>query len=75
MSEATVASKGRITIPADIRKALNLGTGDCVVFTRLDDGATILRAKTRSILDLKGMLGPARGRRKVEIDEMNIGRR
>ena len=75
MSEATITSKGRITIPTDIRKALGLGTGDRVVFTRLKDGTTIMRAKTRSILGLKGMLEPAHGRRKVEIDEMNIGRR
>lgn len=75
MSEATVTSKGQVTIPADIRKALGLSAGERVVFTRLDDGTTIMRAKTRSILELKGMLGPARGRRKVEVDEMNIGRR
>ena len=72
MSEATVTSKGQITIPADIRKALGLGAGERVVFTRLDDGTTIMRAKTRSIMDLRGMLKPAR-RRKVAIDEMAIG--
>ena len=75
MSEATVTSKGQVTIPADIRKALGLSAGERVVFTRLDDGTTVMRAKTRSILDLKGMLKPARGKRKVAIDDMNIGRR
>lgn len=75
MSEATMTSKGQVTIPADIRKALGLAAGERVVFTRLEDGTTIMRAKTRSILDLKGILEPARGRRKVEIDEMRIGRR
>ncbi len=73
MSEATVTSKGQVTIPADIRKALGLGAGERVVFTQLDDGSTIMRAKTRSIMDLRGMLKPAR-RRKVAIDEMAIGR-
>ena len=74
MSEATVTSKGQVTIPADIRKALGLSAGERVVFTRLDDGTTVMRAKTRSILELKGMLKPARGKRKVAIDDMNIGR-
>lgn len=74
MSEATITSKGQVTIPADIRKALGLSAGERVVFTRLDDGTTIMRAKTRSIMDLKGMLKPARGRRKIPVEDMNIGR-
>ena len=73
MSEATVTSKGQVTIPADIRKALGLGVGERVVFTRLDDGTAVMRAKTRSIMDLRGLLKPKR-RRKVAIDEMVIGR-
>ena len=73
MSEATVTSKGQITIPADIRQSLGLTTGARVVFTRLPDGTTIMRPKTRTMADLKGMLGKSRGRRKVAIDDMNIG--
>lgn len=76
MSEATVTSKGQITIPADIRKALGLTIGQRVVFTQLEDGTIIMRAKIRSIAELKGMLKPARGKKpKVAIDDMNIGRR
>ena len=75
MSEATLTSKGQVTIPADIRKALGLSTGERVVFTQLADGTTVMRAKTRSILDLKGMLKSGHGRRKVAIGDMNIGRR
>ena len=75
MSEATMTSKGQVTIPADIRKALGLSAGERVVFTRLEDGTTVMRAKTRSILDLKGMLKSKRGKRKVAIEDMNIGRR
>ncbi|MDB5970266.1 MAG: transcriptional regulator, AbrB family [Hydrocarboniphaga sp.] len=75
MSEATMTSKGQVTIPADIRKALGLEAGERVVFTQLDDGTTVMRAKTRSITELKGLLKPARGKRNVSVDEMNIGRR
>jgi antitoxin PrlF len=75
MSEATMTSKGQVTIPADIRKALGLTAGERVVFTQLDDGTTVMRAKTRSILELKGILKPLRGKkRKVAIEDMNIGR-
>lgn len=73
MTEATVTSKGQITIPADVRKDLDLAPGSKVVFTRLGNGATVIRAKTRSALDLAGSLKPAR-KRKVPVADMNIGR-
>lgn len=75
MSEATMTSKGQITIPAEIRKAMSLSAGERVVFTQLDDGTTVMRAKTRSILQLKGLLKAATRKRKVSVDDMNIGRR
>jgi AbrB family looped-hinge helix DNA binding protein len=76
MSEATVTSKGQVTIPAEIRKALGLTAGERVVFTQLDDGTTVMRAKTRSVLELKGLLKTLRqGKRRVAIDDMRIGRR
>ncbi len=74
MSDATLTSKGQITIPANIRKALRLSTGERVVFTQLDDGTVIMRAKTRSILDLKGLLQPAENLPKIAIEDMRIGR-
>jgi AbrB family looped-hinge helix DNA binding protein len=75
MPEATVTSKGQITIPADIRRALGLKTGERVVFTQLDDGTTVFRAKRRSIMEIRGILKPAqRKRRPVSIKDMNIGR-
>ena len=75
MAEATVSSKGQITIPADIRQALGLAMGDVVVFTLLEDGTTVMRAKKRSLLDLEGMLKPDRSKRRLSIQDMSIGRR
>lgn len=76
MSEATVTSKGQVTIPAEIRRAMRLTAGERVVFTQLDDGTTVFRAKRRSVLELKGLLKPARRKgRPVAIEDMNIGRR
>ena len=73
MSDATLTSKGQITIPANIRKALRLSTGERVVFTQLDDGTVIMRAKTRSLLDLKGLL-QAEGLPPLAVEDMRIGR-
>lgn len=76
MSEATVTSKGQVTIPAEIRRAMGLTSGERVVFTQLDDGTTVFRAKRRSILELRGLLKSAGGsKRRVAIKDMNIGRR
>jgi antitoxin PrlF len=75
VSETTITSKGQVTIPADIRKAMGLEAGERIVFTRLEDGTTVFRAKTRSIMELKGMLKPAgRAKRKVTLGDMKIGR-
>lgn len=48
--------------------------GDRVVFTQLGDGTTVMRAKTRSILELKGLLKAAVKKRMVSVAAMNIGR-
>jgi len=75
MSEATITSKGQVTIPAEIRKAMGLTAGERVIFTQLDDGTIVFRAKTRSVMDLRGILKQARGRkRRVSVRDMNIGR-
>ena len=74
MSEATVTTKGQVTIPADIRKAMGLEAQDRVVFTLLLDGTVVIRAKTGSVVALKGMLKRPRGAAKVSIDDMKIGR-
>lgn len=74
MSESTLTSKGQVTIPADIRKALGISAGARLVFTQLDDGTTVMRAKVRSITELKGLLKPTKRQRSVSIDDMNIGR-
>jgi len=56
VAEAAVTSKGQITIPAEIRRAMGIKAKDRVVFTVMPDGTTVMRAKTQSITDLKGML-------------------
>jgi AbrB family looped-hinge helix DNA binding protein len=69
MTTATLTSKGQITIPAGVRRALNVQTGDRVEFVQIDSGRFELVAATRSVRELKGMLGkPART---LSIADMN----
>jgi AbrB family looped-hinge helix DNA binding protein len=74
MSEATVTSKGQITIPVDIRQSLGLQAQDRVTFTPMPDGTVVLRAKTKSILDLRGLLQPTPDS-VVSVDDMGLGSR
>ena len=57
MALAKVTSKGQVTIPLAIRKALNLKPGDLVEFFQASDGQVSLYPKNRSIKDLKGIFG------------------
>ena len=72
MSEATLTSKGQITIPADIRRSLALNPKDRLTFTPMPDGTVVMRAKTKSLVSLKGLLKPSPGTA-VSIDDMSIG--
>ena len=72
MSGATVTSKGQVTIPADIRLSLGLAAQDRLSFMPMPDGTVVLRAKTQSVMALKGMLKPKPGQR-VAIKDMNLG--
>ncbi|MGI9287950.1 MAG: AbrB/MazE/SpoVT family DNA-binding domain-containing protein [Pseudomonadales bacterium] len=70
MAEAALTSKGQITIPAEIRRQMNLGPQDRVVFTLLPNGTTIMRAKTRSVASLAGSVKTRK--KKVAIKDMRM---
>lgn len=70
MTTATLSSKGQITIPAEVRKALDVEAGDRVEFVETAPGRYELMAATRSITGLKGMFGKRVGKA-VSIEEMN----
>ena len=69
MTAANLTSKGQITIPAKVRAALGVDTGDRVEFVEVAPGRYEIIAATRSVTDLKGMFGAAR--QTVSIEEMN----
>ncbi len=55
MTTAAVTSKGQITIPIEVRVKLGIKPGDRVRFVENENGEIVLKAKTGSIMDLRGM--------------------
>jgi len=68
--DSTLTSKGQTTIPKEIRDGLGLLAGDRIRFTLLPNGTVIMRAKTKRLRDLAGMLY-RKGRKPVPIEEMS----
>ncbi len=64
MSTATLTTKGQITIPVDVRRALNVEPGDRVEFVQIEPGRFEVIAATRSVRELKGRFGKLRGDRR-----------
>ena len=69
-SETRLASKGRVTVPREIRDRLGLKLGDKLTFTMLSDGTVVMRAKTRSLIELAGSLTRP-GQPKVSVAQMS----
>ena len=69
MTSATVTSKGQITIPANVRQALQVESGDRVEFVEIDPGRFEVVAATRSVTELRGMFG--KPTKSVSIADMN----
>ncbi len=69
MAAATVTSKGQITIPIEVRKALGLRSGSRVAFMRTGTGSYELVPETRTIKALRGIA--ARPGEAISIDEMD----
>ena len=60
MSTARVTSKGQVTIPAEVRRALKIDRGDDLVFELTSERSAELRVlKRKNLSDLYGAL-PAR---------------
>jgi antitoxin PrlF len=73
MSESTITAKGQTTVPAQVREQLGAGPGTRLVWHVMPDGAVVVRAKTKSILDLAGMLKAPKGKH-VAVEDMNAWR-
>lgn len=72
MSEATLTSKGQITIPKKVREHLRLSPGDRIDFVIAADRKVYLRPATRDIMELAGILARP-GQKPASVEEMNRG--
>jgi antitoxin PrlF len=72
MPNATVTSKGQITIPKEVRERLKLRAGDRVVFVVRSDDDVVLKPAKTDVRELYGMLHRP-GRRARTVEEMDQG--
>ena len=54
MATASLTSKGQITVPIEVREDLGLKAGDRISFIKGEHGEYIMKAKTGSIMNLRG---------------------
>ncbi len=54
--ESVLSAKGQVTIPKEMREALNLRTGDQLIYS-LVDGEIVVTPKNIDFKDLAGFLG------------------
>jgi AbrB family looped-hinge helix DNA binding protein len=69
MNIATLTSKGQITLPAAVRKALGLETGSRVEFIEAAPGRYEMQAANVPVQALKGLI--AKPDRPVSVKDMN----
>ena len=69
MTVATITTKGQITIPAAVRKALGVASGDRIAFVRTPAGQYEILPAKESVRTLKGFA--AKTGHKLSIEEMN----
>lgn len=71
--ESTITAKGRTTVPAQVRQRVGAVPGTRLAWHVMPDGTIIVRPKTKSILDLAGILEAPKGMH-VPIEAMNAWR-
>ena len=67
MSDATLTSKGQMTLPKEIREGLGIKPGNRVTFTLMPNGTALLRVKNKSVMSLAGSL-KRKGQKTVSVE-------
>jgi antitoxin PrlF len=70
MQSATMTSKGQITVPKEVRDALQLKAGTKIQFQVTEKGEIIMRPKSWDVSRLKGIVKPPPGVH-ATIEEIN----
>jgi antitoxin PrlF len=74
MAASTLTSRGRITIPKEVRERLGLKAGDRLVFQSDERGNLLLRPESKGSLGrLSGLLRHLAKERPVTVEEMKKG--
>jgi antitoxin PrlF len=67
MAQATITSKGQITIPKSVRDSLHLHSGDRVEFIVQGESEALVKPVTKTVAEVFGRLcKPGRPRKSVE---------
>ena len=69
----TLTSKGQVTVPVEIRRFLNVGPGDKLIFARTGNRVEIVPATT-SVKQLKSVLPPPTRRLTLQQMEQAMAR-
>ena len=69
MATATITGKGQVTIPAEVRQRMGLGTGDRIEFVELATGDFAIKPAIDDVRSLKGAL--RKPQKPVGVDDMN----
>lgn len=72
--QATLTSKGQVTLPAQLRRKLGLHAGDSIVFREGENG-WILERQASTLADLRGAVRLSRPITMGELDAMIEGAR
>jgi bifunctional DNA-binding transcriptional regulator/antitoxin component of YhaV-PrlF toxin-antitoxin module len=70
MPDSMITTKGRTTVPLEIREAVGLQTGIKLRWHLVNGGLMIVRAKTKSFKSLEGSLKVGIGK-SIPIEAMN----
>ncbi len=69
--EATISSKGQVTLPKPLRDAMHLKAGDKLIFEETDEGGFFVTPRLTDVRSLRGMIKYTG--RPITIEEMNQG--
>ncbi len=72
--EATMTSKGQITLPVALRERLGLRAGDRVAFALREDGSFVGQKATLSLDGITGRLAAYAGPKPVGVDDIDAAR-
>lgn len=74
MTEATLTSKGQVTVPVEVRRQLGLKAGDRLLFEVVDDVIRVRVVPKRALSLLHGVLPPPRPYVGVQEAREEVGR-